>query len=145
MPKARTDSDALTASRFSITIDGHQVASFSELVAIVSEVESDNVATMLLRKLPGNRTPPTVTLKRGKNRDMGIFAWHEAALESRPSEARKSADLTMFNPAGEPVARYHLENAWPAKIEISTLKPGSGDVLYETVTFACERLQRVAV
>ena len=51
----------------------------------------------------------------------------------------------MHNTAGEPVARYHLENAWVPKIEISALKAGSSEVLYETVTIACERLQRVAV
>ncbi len=38
----------------------------------------------------------------------------------------------MHNTAGEPVARYHLENAWVPKIEISALKAGSSEVLYET-------------
>ena len=79
---------------------------------------------MLLEKLPGKRKPPTVTLRRGKNNDMGLFAWHEAGLDSRASEVRKSAELTMYNAAGEPVARYHLENAWVPKIEIGALKAG---------------------
>ena len=51
----------------------------------------------------------------------------------------------MFNTAGEPVARYHLENAWVPKIEIAPLKAGSNEVLMETVTLACDHLQRVAV
>jgi phage tail-like protein len=146
MPKARPDSDDVIApARFSLTIDGVEIASFSELVGIVSESDPDDFAAVLLKKLPGKRKPPTVTLRRGKNKDMGVFAWHEAALDSRASEVRKNAELTMYNTAGEPVARYHLENAWVPKIEIGALKAGSGEVLYETVTLACERLQRVAV
>ena len=146
MPKARPDSDdTIAPARFSITVDGVEIAQFSELVGIVSETEPDDIAGMLLKKLPGKRKPPTVTLRRAKNKDMGVFAWHEAALDSRASEVRKSADLTMYNPAGEPVARYHLENAWVPKIEIGALKAGSCEVLYETITIACERLQRVAV
>ena len=48
--------------------------------------------------------------------------------------ARKNVTLTMYNAAGEPVARYHLTNAWPAKLEINGLKAGAGSVLLETVT-----------
>ena len=39
--------------------------------------------------------------------------------------ARKSCSLVMFNTKGKPVARYHLENAWPSKIEIGALKAGA--------------------
>lgn len=146
MPKASPDTDETIApARFSITVDGIEIASFSELVGIVSESDPDDFAAVLLKKLPGKRKPPTVTLKRGKNKDMGVFAWHEAGLDSRASEVRKNAELTMYNTAGEPVARYHLENAWVPRIEIGALKAGSSEVLYETVTLACERLRRVAV
>ena len=146
MPKGRTESsDAIAPARFSITVDGVEIAQFSELVAIVSESDADDIAGMLLKKLPGKRKPPTVTLRRALTSDTQLGSWHESGLESRASEARKSAALDMHNTAGEPVARYHLENAWVPKIEISALKAGSSEVLYETVTIACERLQRVAV
>jgi phage tail-like protein len=59
--------------------------------------------------------------------------------------ARKSCSLIMYNTGGQPVARYHLENAWPAKIEIGALKAGSNEVLRETVTLTCEHIQRVSV
>ena len=38
--------------------------------------------------------------------------------------ARKSASLIAYNAAGDPVARYHLTNAWPAKLQINTLGHG---------------------
>jgi hypothetical protein len=69
-PATTTDTaglnDALTAAGFSLTVDGIEIGQFSELVAINSEVE------------PVERKPPTVTLKRGKSKDMGIFAWHQS-------------------------------------------------------------------
>ena len=58
--------------------------------------------------------------------------------------ARKSCSLVMYNVDGKPVARYHMEHAWPAKIEIGGLKAGASEVLMETVVIVCEHLQRVA-
>jgi phage tail-like protein len=50
----------------------------------------------------------------------------------------------MYNTDGKPVARYHLEHAWPAKLEIGTLGAGRTEVLTESVTLVCEHLQRLA-
>ena len=142
-------SDALTAARFSITIDGYEIASFSELLGITTEVKpvdflESTDKEVVFKKLPGTRMPPTITLKRGKNSSMELWAWHEAVLNGDIVAARKSATLVMYNTDGKPVARYHLEHAWPSKLEIGALKAGSSEVLMETVTIVCERLQRVA-
>jgi phage tail-like protein len=135
--------DAITAARFSLTIDGVEIAQFSELVGITSDAESDDLAGLVLKKLPGKRNPPTVTLRRGLTTDMQISTWHDTAVEGRTREARKNAALVMYDTAGEPVARYHLENAWPSKLEVNSLKAGASD-LFETVTLTCDRTQRVA-
>ena len=131
-------------TRFSLTIDGVEIAQFAQLATIRSEAAPDDLAGMLLKKLPGKRTPPTVTLRRGMTTDLQLWVWHEAARAAH-GEARKNASLTMFDAAGEPVARYHLENAWPSKIEIGALTAGAGELLFETVTLTCEDIQRVAV
>lgn len=141
--------DAITAARFSIVIDGYQIASFSELVGITTEVEPVELmeATdkeVLLKKLPGKRKPPTLTLKRGKNNSMELWLWHEAVLMGDIIAARKSCSLVMYATDGTPVARYHLEMAWPSKLEVGALKAGSSEVLWETVTLVCEHIQRVA-
>ena len=139
----------IIVARFSLTIDGVEIAQFSELVAISSEVEPIEVVEQdgnrsFLKKLPGKRKPPTVTLKRGKNKNMGIFAWHQSVVEGQLTQARKNCTLTMFSAAGEPVARYLLENAWPAKIEIGAAEAGPNGTLTETVTLTCDNLRRVA-
>jgi phage tail-like protein len=142
--------DALTAARFELTIDGHSVAQFSELSGISSAIDvvefiESNAKETILKKLPGKRTPPTVTLKRGMTKNIELSAWHELVVLGDVAGARKSCSLTMFNTKGEPVARYHLTEAWPAKIEIGALKAGASEVLMETVTLVCEYIQRVSV
>ena len=142
--------EPLTAARFELTIDGHSLAVFSELVGISSAVDTDNVRLdpkrkhKLLKKLPGRRTPPTVTLKRGMTRNIELAAWHELVILGDVA-ARKNVTLTMYDVTGDPVVRYHLTNAWPSKLEIGALKAGASSALTETVTLVAEFIQRVSV
>ncbi len=141
--------EAITAARFSITIDGYEIASFSELqgittsVEVVDQMESSD-KEIILKKLPGKRNPPTIVLKRGKNASMELWSWHESVLAGDMLAARRSCSLVMYAADGKPVARYHMEHAWPAKIEIGALKAGASEVLMETVTLVCEHIQRVS-
>jgi phage tail-like protein len=144
-----TQTDALTAARFSITIDGSEIATCSELTGITTSVDvvdfiESSDKEVVMRKLPGRRNPPTVVLKRGKNNSMELWAWHESVLQGNMAAARRSCSLVMYNVDGKPVARYHLEDAWPAKIEIGGLKAGASEVLMESVTLTCTHIQRVA-
>jgi phage tail-like protein len=141
--------DALTAARFSITIDGSEIATFSELQGITTSVEvvdfiESSDKEVVMKKLPGRRNPPTVVLKRGKNNSMELWAWHESVLQGNMAAARRSCSLVMYNVDGAATARYHLEDAWPAKIEIGALKAGASEVLMESVTLTCTHIQRVA-
>jgi len=142
--------DALTAARFELSIDGHSVAQFSELSGISSAIDvvefiQSDAKENILKKLPGKRNPPTVTLKRGMTRNIEMAAWHELVVLGDVAAARKSCSLTMYNTKGEGVAKYRLDDAWPAKIEIGALKAGASEVLMETVTIVCEFIQRVSV
>jgi phage tail-like protein len=141
--------DAITAARFSLTIDGVEIAAFSELQGITTEVEPVELMEstdkeVILKKLPGKTKPATLVLKRGKNSSMELWSWHEAVLLGNIVAARKSCSLVMYSTDGTPVARYHLEMAWPSKLEVGGLKAGASEVLYETVTLVCEHIQRVA-
>ncbi|HVF13628.1 MAG TPA: phage tail protein [Acidimicrobiales bacterium] len=134
--------------RFELTIEGHSLAVFSELVSISSAIEiadaiSSSSTETILKKLPGKRNPPTVTLKRGMTRNIEMAAWHELVILGDIAAARKSCSLTMFNAKGDPVARYHLTDAWPQRIEIGV--SGTSGVLTETVTMTCDFIQRVSV
>jgi phage tail-like protein len=140
--------DVITANRFSITIDGYEIASFAELAGINAEVEpADYVETTTAgpaaSKLLGKVKPPTIVLKRGMTGSLELWSWHEAVRTGNMSAARRSCSLTMYNAEGKPVARYHLERAWPSKMELAGLKAGASEVLTETVTLVCEYIQRL--
>lgn len=142
--------DALTAARFELSVDGHSFAQFSELSGISSSIDvvdfiESNAKGVQLKKLPGKRNPPQVILKRGMTKNIELAAWHELVILGDVAAARRSCSLNMFNTKGDPVARYHMTDAWPAKIEIGALKAGASEVLLETVTMVCEFIQRVSV
>lgn len=147
---AAASDEALAAARFSISIDGVEIGQFSELVELKSGLDPsalsvglDPKSKFVLKKLPGKRTPPTLTLKRGMTGDLGIAAWHSDAATGR-TEARRNAELAFFDAQGKRVARYHLESAWPSLVEISGVKSGGPQILLETVTLVCENVERIA-
>ena len=143
-----TAAGGFVVNRFSIVIDGYEIASFSDLEGVVSEVEpvayveSDDQAVDH-SKLLGKPKPPVITLKRGMNGNMELWAWHEAVRKGDMTAAR-GCSLTMYDAGGKPVVKYWLERAWPAKIDIGAMKAGSSEIMLETVTLVCEYIQRVS-
>lgn len=141
--------DAIMANRYSLTIDGAEIAAFQELSGLVSEVEVQEYGEVgdegpIFDRLSVKLKPPTITLKRGMNGSLELWAWHEAVRTGNMAVARKSASLIMFNSEGRPVAKYWLENAWPSKLDVAGLKAGASEALIETVTLHCESIQRVS-
>lgn len=137
---------ALTPARFSLQIDGQEVGAFTELLGIQSEIEPTDFASgseIIFKRLPGKQKTPTVILRRGFGQSDAVWDWHQSVLQGAIT-ARKSASLVMYDSSGKPVARYHLENAWPSKIVVGPVEDGSA-ALAETVTLVTEFLQRVAV
>jgi phage tail-like protein len=130
--------ERITAARFSITIDGYEIASFSELAGITTEVEPVEFAR------GAARARRLVQLSRPLSGDQSMAVWHEAVLLGDIVAARRTLELVAYNSAGRPVLRYHLENAWPSQLEISKFKAGASEPLMETVTIVCERIQRVS-
>ena len=126
-----------TAARFAITIDGVEIATFSELQGISTKID------VLEGSSETFNVEGLVSLGRPLTTDLTLAKWHEEAVANGP-RIRKNMVLLVHGPNGAPVARYHLENAWPAKIEIGALKVGASEVLMETVTLTCERIERVA-
>jgi len=149
---AAPDSGPLTASRFELTIDGHSLAVFQELVGITSEVDGAGADLALVTKgddtilkPPGKRNPPSITLTRAMTRNIEMAAWHELVILGDVAAATKSVSITAYNKKGDPIARYHLTDAWPSKVEISAESTAAGGALQETVTLVSEFMQRVSV
>jgi phage tail-like protein len=145
---AAPPSPSLAASRYALSVDGVELGSFSQLSGIATEVQAPEFVgsgdtSTINKQLPGKAKPPSITLKRSATQSSALWAWHAEARAGAPG-ARKSAALTMFNPEGKAVARFVLENAWPAKLEIAGLKAGATETLIEKVTLSAESVRRVA-
>ena len=139
-------SDPQPVTRVSLTLDGYELASFSRCIGLGSESEVESAPAAagdeetILRRLPGPTSGRTVC-ERALTRNIELAAWRDAVVLGDIAAARKSVSITMFDAAGEPQFRWHLENAWPAGLT-NIFENGVGR---EVVTFAYEFVQRVSV
>ncbi|HEY3866818.1 MAG TPA: phage tail protein [Actinocrinis sp.] len=120
---------------------------FQELAGIRSEINVEQYITaggqgIVHTKQFGLTKPPTVTLKRGVDKDLSLWFWHKMALDGNPA-ARSDVTLEMFGPGligdAKPLFTYTLTMAWCSKINISGAKAGEGYVT-EDVEIACDTI-----
>ena len=141
--------DALASYHFSVEIDSTEIAQFSELSGITSEIDvidlKENTAEgrPLIKKLPGARKPPTITLKRAKSASMDLWNWHYAMHQGNVAEARRNGSVVLYDYTLGEVARYNFFNGWVSKITMGSAKAGANEVLTEEVSIVCEELIRV--
>ena len=141
--------DALASYHFAIEIDGVEIAQFSELSGITSEIdvielkENSKDGKPLLKKLPGMRKAPTITLKRAKNSSKALWDWHYSMYQGKVATARKNGSIILNDYEGGEITRYNFTNGWVSKVTMGTLKAGSNEVLMEEISIVCEELERV--
>ena len=139
----------IAASRFGISMDGVQIASFSELQGITTKVDviehlesSDD--GVRVTKIPGATKPEgEVKFKMSMSTNLEMNSWLEAAQAGMMEQARKSCSLVCYDAENKPVARFYLENAWPAKCTLSPMRAGGNDVLQQEWSIVYEGIQRV--
>lgn len=139
----------ITAARFEITVDGHQIGAFSDLAGIATEVEtvdymSSEDESVFLNRFAGLRKRISVRLVRPRGANPSIRTWYETAKVD-PGRAMRKVMLSVHEGADKPAPRYVLQDAWPSKIEIGGLKGDASTSTMETVTMTCEFIQRVSV
>jgi phage tail-like protein len=107
-------SDALASYTFSIEIDRTEIAQFSEVSGLASEVDvielKENTidGKLVIHKTPGAIKPATVTLKRAKNSSTELWKWHEAVTQGKLGDARRNGSIVMKGFDGSEVARYNF-------------------------------------
>ena len=143
------ETDALASYHFAVEIDGIEIAQFSELSGITSEIdvidhkEQTVTGKPVLHKVPGATKTPTITLKRAKNSSTDIWDWHQKVRDGKIGDARKNGSIILHDYAGAEVGRYNFHAAWPSKVSMGSLKAGSNEILMEECTFVCEHLERI--
>jgi phage tail-like protein len=103
--QAQAQRSTVAAARFAISIDGVQIGVFTQLT---SEADISTGAAA------GN----VITLSGGRTKGTEMAAWHELVILGDVAAARKSATIIIYDYQGAAVKRYHLENAWPAKLSL---------------------------
>jgi phage tail-like protein len=140
--------DAIASYHFAVEIDGVEIAQFAEISGITSEMDVIEFSEVtpdgksLIRKVPGKKKPPTITLKRAKNVSTSLWDWHYQAKQGKIADARRNGSIILFDYENGEVARYNFLNAWPSKITMGTLKAGSNEMLMEECSIVCEDLER---
>ena len=97
-------------------------------------------------KVPGATSPEgDVMFKHGESPTSRCTRGTRRRRRARWPRLARAARSSCSTPTDKPVARFHLENAWPSKCELSPCEPAatkcscrSGRIVYETI-------QRVAV
>jgi len=76
----------------------------------------------IVHKLPGNRKPPTITLKRGKNSSKTCGTGTRRSSRQglrRPEEG----SVVLYNYDHSEVGATNFVNAWPSKVSMSSSRP----------------------
>ena len=114
---------------------------FSEVDLPAGEVEvieyregSDRVSAA--RKLPGRVEYPNVVLRRGIAGRLELFEWWRSIRDGTLD--RRNVTITLLDEQRKPVQRWRLRNAWPAKVDYSTLQGRGNEVAIETLELAHE-------
>ena len=146
MPSTGSAAQVVSAAHFVIKVEEQEVASFSELSGINSEIEaveyisaSEDGGTTHSKQF-GKVKPPKVTLKRGLDNTNYIWVWHQLALLGDPAAIKKEVTLQLKSSGGGIVVTYLLEDAWPSKVDIAGAKAGASDVIMETVEIVCSQI-----
>jgi phage tail-like protein len=146
MPSQASALQVVSAAHFVIKVENQEVASFSELSGINSEIEAveyisaSEAGGTTHSKQFGKIKPPKVTLKRGLDNSNYIWLWHQAALLGDPLAIKTEVALQLISSGGGIQVTYLLEDAWPSKVDIAGAKAGASDVIMETVEIVCSQI-----
>lgn len=120
-------SDALvSASRFTLVVDGMEIAQFSSATGIEAALKT--------------RTRTNIVLRRGLLRSPKLREWHDSA-NSGAASARRGGAIIVYDNIGQEVARYSFRNAWPSKWKGPASKAGGNAVAVESITITVERIE----
>lgn len=129
---------------FRVEIDGISIANFSECSGLgtrVDVIEYREGGSSAIRKLPGLRKVGDIVLKRGVTGSSELQDWHKRVLNGQTD--RRNGSIILLDDALQEVVRWNFFQAFPSRWEGPHLKGEGTDVAIETLTLACEGLERV--
>ena len=136
--------DPYKGMRFRVEIQGIQQAGFSECSAVGSHLEvieyREGGDPDRVRKFPGKRSCPDITLKWGTTDSHELYDWHMEAVNGTID--RKDGSVVQLDDAGTEKVRWNFYKAWPSKWDGPTFSAKGNDISIETLTLSCEYIER---
>jgi phage tail-like protein len=157
MPNDLISTDPLVGQNFFLEIDGETVSLLSGISGLDIEVD---VATtqqvgkggqmQLVKTLGSQSKAPDLQLTRMAVVDATqdkLWQWFVDVRDKGLKVAdragnRKNGSVVIYDTSNAEVARFNFFNAWPSKISTDGLSADSNEVVKETITLVCERLER---
>jgi phage tail-like protein len=140
--------DPLVSAWFSIDFQGQVTGAFRECSGFGSENEvvehkaSGPKGELVIQKVPGRLKWNNITLKRGVTDAMDMWKWRQLIEEGKVKDARKNGSITMYDTAGQAVAKWDLVNAWPAKLTGPTSNANANELAIEELELTHEGYKR---
>jgi len=125
---------------FAVDLGTGDAIGFSEVdlpsgeIEVIEYREGNEIARA--RKLPGLATYANVTLKRGVTGNLELFEWWRSVRDGQL--LRRKVTITLLDEQRQPVQRWVLRDAWPAKLDYSPLNALGNEVVIETLELAHE-------
>ena len=138
--------EGLANCRFYVRIGNETQAVFTEVSGLQVETtvqdyeEGGNNA--FTHRLPGRSKVGNLTLKRGITQGNEFFKWYADIAAGRTGIKRKNVSLVVFNPAGQVVAQWDFEGAFPVKWVGPQLVADGTALAVETLELAHSGLTR---
>lgn len=104
----------------------------------VIEYREGGDKTSAARKLPGRVRYGNAVLRRGISGRLELWEWFKAVRDGQLQ--RRDVAITLHDEQHNPVQRWLLRDAWPAKYESSDLNAKGNEVVIETIELAVESI-----
>ena len=128
--------------RYWIQLGQIEIAGFRECSGLTIETEMFEYAegglNTYTHKLPVRRKYSNITLKRGMEEGQDLYQWYMKSANGKIS--RQNISIIIYDPLGEQVRKWDLQNAYPCKWIGPELKAESGALAIETLEIAHEGL-----
>ena len=138
---ARARRDPFPGFQFVVEIDGVPTAAFEEVSGLqgsadVIEYREGADASPTPRKIPGLVRYANIVLSRGLTESRDLYEWWNAIAAGRTE--RRAAAIVLLDAERNPVHRWNIRAAWPARYAVSPLDAGSSGLVIETLELAHE-------
>lgn len=136
--RERNKTDELTASRFSVELDGLLVATFSECSGLSGEIEVETYqeggVNSFAHSLPGRASFGNVTMESGFANTTDMWKWFYDATMGKI--VRKNISIIMHTQTYEEAMRWNLEKAYPVRWEGPSFSAGGTDAAVHSIEIA---------